>query len=663
MNMDMKNHKMTASAESSGNDFIEILSQSGRFSFIDLHFARLVCRLAQDQYSWPLFLAALLASYVVNERRQVCLDLSGLPEDFSAWLQSGDEAEVDAVTVERLADLQWPQQWETRLAAHAAIAGPDTAHSKRQLLILDGGRLYLQRYWDYEQRLARMIGERLLMSAMPLAELTRTLVEIAPRLVVNEVDGSLNYQAAAVCAGLRNHFTIISGGPGSGKTSIVAAITALWLELQPQVRIALCAPTGRAQARLSSALREEAEFLNLDDRVSERLAKLDSATIHRLLGYRPGSGFRYHRDNLLPVDLLIIDEASMVPLTLMTNLFAALSDDCRVILLGDRQQLASVEAGAVLGDLSSTGAENMFSKSFAADLAFLTGDPVAVSQAAAAPTSGLSIFSDHIIELKKSYRFATGCGIAKLQQAIMAPPQEVKSRLADTLNHDPSGEVSIAYLSGIVAGGMESLAVRMREIRIDFMGRSVPFRSYIEAPDLDAAFAMFESFRLLSPLRRGPFGVENLNRLMARAVGGVGFGRYDKGYPLMITRNASRLNLYNGDTGLVWPDSEGRLRVWFKRAAGNFTAFTPLQLPSHESAFATTVHKAQGSGFQRVVLLWPDAGSALLTREMLYTGITRAARHLEIWLPEAGSFDSLVAASAVQVKRSSGLLQALKRML
>ena len=663
MNMDTKNHKMTAPEESSGNDFIEILSQSGRFSFIDLHFARLVCRLAHDQDSWPLFLAALLASYVVNERRQICLDLTVLPDDFSAWLQTGDEAEVDAVIAERLAGLQWPQQWGAQLAAHAVIAGPDTACSKRQLLVLDSGRLYLQRYWDYEQRLARMIGERLLMPAMPLLELTRTLVEVAPRLVVNEVNGSLNYQAAAVCAGLRNHFTIISGGPGSGKTSIVAAIAALWFELQPQVRIALCAPTGRAQARLSSALREEAEFLNLADGVRERLAKLDSATIHRLLGYRPGSGFRYNHDNLLPVDLLIIDEASMVPLTLMTNLFAALPGDCRVILLGDRQQLASVEAGAVLGDLSPTGAENLFSESFAADLAFLTGNLFVALQSAAIPTSGPSLFNDHIIELKKSYRFAAGCGIAKLQQAIMAPAPEVKSRLADILNHDPSGEVSIAHLFGTDAGGEEPLALRLREIEIDFAGRSVPFRSYLEAPDLDTAFAMFESFRLLSPLRRGPFGVENLNRLMARAVGGAGFGRYDKGYPLMITRNASRLNLYNGDTGLAWPDSEGRLRVWFKRADGSFTAFTPLQLPAHESAFATTVHKAQGSGFQRVVLLWPDAGSALLTREMLYTGITRAARHLEIWLPAVGSFDSLVAACAVQVKRSSGLLQALKRMV
>ncbi len=651
---------MKRSEKSAESGFIEILSQSGIFSYLDIHFARLVCRLADEKHSWPLFLAALLAGYVVNERRQICLDLRSLPDDLATWLEAGDETEIKDADAVSPAGLPWPELWEEQLKVSAAVALPDAADSRRKLLVLDDGRLYLQRYWDYEQRLAQMIGARLQFAPLSLTGMTRTLAEVAPRFVVSQGEKYPDYQAAAVLAALRNHFTIISGGPGCGKTSIVAALAALCSELWPQIRIALCAPTGRAQARLSTALREEAEFLNPAAGVKEKLEKLESATIHRLLGYRPGRGFRYHQDNRLPLDLLIIDEASMVPLTLMTNLLAALPDECRVVLLGDRHQLASVEAGAVLGDLSSSGAENIFSESFIAELAHLTGnsDPAA-QNIGGQPDSQSSLFRDHVVELKKSYRFASGCGIARLQQAIMAPAPEVKERLAEVFADDPSGEVSVSYISG---AGETELGVRLREIEIDFGGQRVPFRSYLEADELADAFSMFASFRLLAPLRHGPFGVENLNRLMTRAVGGPGFGPGFRGYPVMIARNAPRLNLYNGDTGLVWPDSEGRMMVWFKRADGSFAGFTPLQLPAHECTFATTVHKAQGSGFQRVVLFWPGGDSALLTREMLYTGITRAARRLEIWLPETVSLNSLAAACAVQVKRSSGLLQALKRM-
>ena len=645
------------------NDFIDILASSGLFNDIDIYFAELVCRLARDENSYALFLAALLASYVVNDRRQICLPLTGLPENFSVWLLSGNEIDLDAESVARLATLQWPENWEAVLAAHAAVTGPEDAHLKQHLLVLDNGRLYLQRYWDYEQRLAEMIKLRLKASPAIFPSSTRPLSEVAPRFAGVFADNSLNYQAAAVCAGLRNRFTIISGGPGCGKTSVVTAIAALWLESEPSVRITLCAPTGRAQARLRQALLEESEFLDLPDAVKEKLINLQSATIHRLLGYRPGRGFRYFGENRLPVDLLIVDEASMVPLTLMANLFTALPEACKVILLGDRNQLASVEAGAVLGDLSSTGAENFFSDSFMADFARLTGTAVAGLPSPAVPAGEPGaeklLFQDHIIELEKSYRFAPDGGIARLQREILTPFAGDKNRLPEILTNDASGEVGLRYLSGAGLGCESALYSFLSEIKIEFAGREVPFRSYIDAPDIKTAFAMFAGFRLLSPLRRGPLGVGNLNRIMMQVVGGSGFGRYSQGASVMITRNAPQLGLYNGDIGLVWPDESGRLMVWFEQADGDFTPFTPLQLPGHESAFATTVHKAQGSGFQKVVLVWPGGNPALLTREMLYTGITRAARRVEIWLPEKASLNLLVAACGCQVERSSGLLQAL----
>ena len=662
----MKKKNSIGGGDSEKIALLESFSTPGPFHYIDIHFARLVCRLAGEEDCWPLFLAALLASYVVNSRRQICLPLRELPANFSVWLLAENDFEIKAEAAARLSSLEWPSGWETDLAGHVAVAGPENAALRRHLLVLDDGRLYLQRYWDYEQRLARMINERLKVPAFVFPDPVKALAVVAPRFAgesCGESDRqSFNFQAAAVCAGLRNRFTIISGGPGCGKTSVVAAVAALWLESRPKDRIVLCAPTGLAQARLHQALLDEVAFLDCSDEVREELLKLSAATIHRLLGYRPGRGFRYHAENLLPVDLLIVDEASMVPLWIMTSLFAALPKACAVILLGDKNQLASVEAGAVLGDLCSLGCENRFSPAFQNALARLTMTTAPGLPAA----SEKALFNDHIIELKRSYRFAPDGGIARLQRAIMAPVSDIDSDFDQLCTNDPSGEVGIRILP---AEGPAFEAFLLRELarqKVEIDGQMVAVKSYSEVDDLATAFAIFQRFRMLSPLHRGRFGVDNLNRLVPQALGLQATRQYYRGRPLMITRNAPHLNLYNGDIGLVWPDSEGRLLAWFRRVDGSFAAFSPLRLPSHESAFAVTVHKAQGSGFQRVVLLWPGQESALLTREMLYTAVTRAAKRVEIWLPRAAGRAcpeaSLANACRRRVERSSGLLKTLQEM-
>ncbi|MEA3332767.1 MAG: exodeoxyribonuclease V subunit alpha [Pseudomonadota bacterium] len=656
---------------------LESLVTPGPFHYIDIHFARLVCRLVGDEGCWPLFLAALLTSYAVNRRRQICLPLRELPSKLSEWLLADNGSELNPESATRLAELVWPPNWEIELSAHVGVASPENAALLQHLLVLDDGRLYLQRYWDYEQRLARMINERLQAPAFAFLDPDKSLGVVAPRFagesgVVNadvDVSGvppSFNFQTAAVCAGLRNHFTIISGGPGCGKTSVVAAVAALWLESRPKDRIVLCAPTGLAQARLYQALLDEIDFLDCTKQVKDELLKLSAATIHRLLGYRPGRGFRYHGENRLPVDLLIVDEASMVPLWIMTSLFAALPDACAVILLGDKNQLASVEAGAVLGDLCSSGSENRFSAAFLSDVARLTMRADGMSAA-----SEKGLLDDHIIELKKSYRFAPDGGIARLQRAIMAPAAANNVDLEQLCAYDPSGEVGMHRLPGEGPVFEAFLFQQMARLEVEIRGRIVPVKSYSKVDDLATAFAIFQAFRILSPLRRGRFGVENLNRLLPQALGLQANRQYYRGRPLMITRNAPQLNLYNGDIGLVWPDAEGRLKVWFRRADGSFADFLPQRLPSHESAFAVTVHKAQGSGFQRVLLLWPGSDSALLTREMLYTAVTRAAKRIEIWLSgvapgRSGSEASLAAFLTIacrrRVERSSGLLKTLQEM-
>ena len=660
----MRNKKLAGYRDLENIALLESLITPGPFHYIDIHFARLVCRLAGDEHCWPLFLAALLVSYAVNRRRQICLPLRSLPVSFSEWLMAdnGFEVKAEAETTDQLVSLNWPSDWEAKLVGHMAVAGPENAALGRHLLVLDNGRLYLQRYWDYEQRLARMINERLKAPAFAFPEPVKALRVMAPRFAGEncaESDRqSFNFQTAAVCAGLRNHFTIISGGPGCGKTSVVAAIAALWLENRPEDKIVLCAPTGLAQARLYQALLDEIALLDCSEKIREELLRLSAATIHRLLGYQPGRGFRYHAENLLPVDLLIVDEASMVPLWIMSSLFAALPKACAVILLGDKNQLASVEAGAVLGDLCSSGSENRFSSAFLSDLARLT----MTTALKLPPASEKSLLCDHIIELKRSFRFAPDGGIARLQKAIMASESEVDFDLKQLCDNDISGEVNIRFLPAESSAFVDFILNELACQEVEINGHMVALKSYSEVDDLAMAFAIFQRFRMLSPLRRGRFGIDNLNRLLPQALGLKSTRQYYRGRPLMITRNAPQLNLYNGDSGLVWPDSEGRLMAWFRRADGSFTAFPPQRLPSHESAFAVTVHKAQGSGFQKVVLLWPGQENALLTREMLYTAVTRAAKRVEIWLPEATGRASLAAACRRRVERSSGLLKTLQEM-
>ncbi len=640
----------------------EALAAAGLLAGIDLHFAGLVCRRAGCEEDYPLFLAAVLASHAVNQRRQICLLLRDLPESPGAWLAPADadapEPEEDLAKL--LAGLRWPADWEEYLAAHPAVAGPGEADAGRHFLVLDEGRLYLQRYWKYERELARMIARRLDDQGAALPENLPLLTRLAPRFAGAGVDG-INYQSAAVLAGLRHRFAIVSGGPGCGKTSVAAAIAAAWLELRPDLRIVLCAPTGLAQARLRQALREEIRWLDCSETVRRRLEELPAATIHRILGFHPGLGFRYHAGRRLDLDLLIVDEASMVPLWVMSSLFAALPDACRVVLLGDRHQLASVEAGAVLAELCRSGAGNRFSSGFHKDLARLTGRPVEAPPEDCGE-KGFAPLRDRVVELVHSHRFSAGGGVARLQNAILGAAEDDGAALRQVLEHDGSAEVRVRRLPGPgKAAGWRFILDELAELRVGYDGEMLRLRDFATCGDVRRAFALFKAFRLLTPLRRGAFGVERLNQLVPRALGLEADRKFYHGRAVMIRENAPRLELYNGDVGLILEDERGELKAWFESAGDGFRAFPPARLPAHETAFAMTVHKAQGSGFQRVVLLWPERDSPLLTREMLYTAVTRTISRLEIWLPENVGVDDLVRAARRRVRREGGLYSGLCR--
>lgn len=459
-------------------------------------------------------------------------------------------------------------------------------------LILDrDDRLYLRRYWEYEQQLAAAIRSR------------------TTNAEVDSLGETADLQELAAARAVRNNFTVITGGPGTGKTQTVKKILTRLFE-QPggeKLRIALAAPTGKAAARLTESVR----LVRAD---------LKATTIHRLLGYLPGSPyFRHRADNLLTADVVIIDEASMVDLALMAKLFAAVRPDARLILLGDRDQLASVEAGSVLADICAAAED-------------------------AAPNESLQ---GVVVALQKSYRFAETSGIFRASAAINAGDANtalavLEEKAGDEKRWEPLP--SATRLSG---------ALREKVV--------AAFRPALETGDPLEALIRLQEFRILCAVRHGPFGVENVNRVAEEILAGAGFlspkKSWYRGQPLTVTQNDYNLGLFNGDSGIILPDpdGDGELRAFFLTAESKLRRVLPSRLPQHETAFALTVHKSQGCEFDRVLVLLPDADTPLLTRELLYTAVTRARDRVEVWATES----VLRATIARQVSRVSGLRDAL----
>ena len=430
-----------------------------------------------------------------------------------------------------------------------------------------------------------------------------------PRLLRARKRTKRDLQKFAAEKAVANRFTVITGGPGTGKTRTVTTILQL-LFSQPgaeDLRIALAAPTGKAAARLTESIRSVREDLK-------------ATTVHRLLGYLPDSPyFRHAAEHPLPADVVIVDEASMVDLALMAKLVLAVPPAAQLILLGDRDQLASVEAGNVLADIC------------AAAEAAVPNEPLHGS----------------VVALTRNYRFAESGGIYRVSSAINAGDTD---RTIGALRENEDDEVHWQTLPPLT-----NLAGALRHRVVD------GFRGYLEAGEPQEALARLQTFRILCAVRHGPFGVENLNALTEELLADAGLltpqRSWYRGQPLTITRNDYNLGLFNGDSGVILPDreSDGELRAFFFSPEGKLRRFLPARLPLHETAFAMTVHKSQGSEFERLLLILPEKDGPLLTRELLYTAITRARRHAEIWAPEG----VLRGAIARQVRRNSGLRDAL----
>lgn len=489
----------------------------------------------------------------------------------------------------------------------SGVVGTPAAPNTMPLILDDDGRVYLHRQFDEELRLARRLSEA---AAVPdddvdsdtTARLNELFRENAALL-----GGAHDWQKAAAALALRRRLVVISGGPGTGKTTTVVNLLACLLARDPESRIALAAPTGKAAARMVEAIGRRAR--NLPDALRERLPS-EASTVHRLLGVLPGSDtFRFHASNRLPIDTLVVDEASMLDLSLATHLLEAVPAGARIVLLGDKDQLAAVEAGAVFAELCA--------------------DPALPVPPAQRPARGA--LPDTTVSFTHNFRFAADSGIGRLASDIrtgrsaaacawLGAHADPSVRWIDDAGARPSTDA----LAAITDGFAHYLSVMQRQ----------PL-------DRAAAIEAFDAFRVLCPLRDGPRGVVAINEHMTRHArtqlaslleqhGPDPRSPWFAGRPVMVLRNDYLLKLFNGDIGIALPGDDGELAVFFPDGKRGLRAVAPVRMPAHETAFATTVHKSQGSEFQAVLVMMPHAPGPVATRELLYTAVTRAARQVTL---------------------------------
>ena len=541
------------------------------------------------------------------------------------------------------ADIAWPDAdaWMQQLAASRFVATPQSADDEADTapLVLENGLLYLRRYREYERRLAMQLG-RIASQEMPATGI-EPIAPLFASLFPDARDG--DHQARAAALALRRALLLITGGPGTGKTTTIARLLVLRIAQALHAghaapRIALAAPTGRAADRMADSLRRAvAQMAGLAiDAASLDALPTQASTLHRLLGTIPDSPrFRHGNDNPLPFDIVVVDEASMVDLPLMCKLVDAVADGAQLILLGDPDQLPSVEAGDVLAAiLSAAGDGDALSMDDAAALRPLLADVPVDAEA-----DGLR---GHRVHLQRGWRQDESLDLAPLAQAVR--------------NGDGAEALSLLRGGALANVHFHENVEDPLQARPDLLGH---FRALARHTDPAQALQQANRLRLLTALREGPQGARGLNARIESALSGRRIGSPPAWFPgrlLLVTENSYRHDLFNGDVGICLAGADGTPLAWFVdngRGDGSngVRAFHPAALPAHESAFAMTVHKAQGSEFDKVWLQLPRSDSRVLSRELLYTGLTRARSALHV----AGSAEVIAAALSRHARRVSGL--------
>ena len=604
---------------------LEVFNAAGVLAAADVHVAARLGSLGEAAGE-AVHLAAALA---VRAPRlgHVCVDLGAIAGTATSDL---DEP-VD------VGSLPWPEPtgWLAAVSESPLVGGGRPLH-------LEGGLLYLDRYWSEERQVA---ADLLARASLPS--------EVAPSVLAAGLDRLFppgddlpDLQRMAAAAALLRSFSVIAGGPGTGKTTTVARVLAL-AHAQAVARrarlplVALAAPTGKAAARLEESVHAEAVRLPVDEAVRDWLLSLRGMTLHRLLGRKPGSRsrFRHDRHNRLAHDVVVVDETSMVSLSLMARLVEAVRADARLVLVGDPEQLASVEAGAVLGDLVGAAGRGLrMGPAARSALATVTGEEVPALDA-----PGGTPIGDGIVVLRRVHRF--GGGIARLAAAVQAGDEKA---VLDLL---VAGGPDVTWLPVDLTGAPPAIG-EVRAGAVESGRRVVEAAREGRAAD---ALAALGAFRVLCAHRHGPAGavawMAHVAGWLASAIDGFGAeGDWYAGRPLLVSANDYSLRLWNGDTGVVVASATGRMAAAFERG-GEVVEVSPTRLAAVDTVYAMTVHKSQGSQFDTVAVLLPDPGSPILTRELLYTAVTRARRGVIL----VGSEESVRTAVARPIARSSGL--------
>lgn len=613
---------------------IRDLQLKGFLSAIDVHFAKFISDFSADRDA-DLFLAAGLVSHATG-KGDTCLGL----ETVAGKQLIDKQNERLAVVCPQL------EVWLEKLKASPAVGSPGEI---RPLILDTNQRLYLYRYWEYEHTIARSIKRRIEnpIHGLDHQHLKNILDRLFPKTEQQEVD----WQKIAGAVACLKHFCVITGGPGSGKTFTVTKVLALLLELLAgqRLQIYLAAPTGKAAARLKAALELATDQMECDAAIKTAFPS-EVFTIHRMLKPIKGSPyFQHNSENPLRADVVVVDEASMVDLALMAKLLRAIPEKARLIFIGDKDQLASVEAGSVLGDICDRDVMHGFSAPFKKRIQKLTTENIESVVQTADAKSGLQ---DSIVVLHKSYRFAAGSGIGALSRAVNRGDADAAlGILGDVAEKSLSWQhlKSDAYL-------MEALSEQIVSA----------YQPYLATRDPAEALHRLERFKILCALNIGPLGVHAVNRLAEQVLSRhnliqpdtSGENPWYAGRPVLITRNHYALGLFNGDIGVTLPPAGTEDREWvvfFRANDGGVRRFLPHQLPEHETVYAMTVHKSQGSEFDDVLLILPNKDVPILTRELVYTALTRARQKITIW----GTPAILRSALTRKIQRTSGLRDAL----
>ncbi len=644
---------------------LHTLKEQKIISEINYQFAKLIDRKQKGynysslQQNLAVFLAALVSFNVMQGHSAVRLSSNAVKNPFGLREYHPEQAVWLSEILQKI-EQSSPLEWQEILADHIAFSRNATQVAP---MLFQGELIYFYRYWQAEQQIARYLQQAV------ETETGNANVEedraILARLFGSAKADETDWQKVAVATALRKRFCVISGGPGTGKTRTVARLlVALQLKQQAAnkglLNIALVAPTGKAAARLKESIIANLDELDLPLAMKEKL-EINALTIHRLLGMRPQSDQPiYHQKNPLLLDLLVVDEASMIDLFLMEKLMSALKPSTRLIMLGDKDQLASVEAGAIMAQLGYFITQG-YSQVHTDYVASVTGYQLT------AQSDGLAI-RDSLCHLRKSFRFDENSGIGLLAKEVNAQ-QAVKSW--QTIANGRHEELEYVAYPAVTEFAEKSQWVQhcadlvvQKAVTLyrDYLQKARARECKPEVVSVEEIFNAFQKVRFLAALRVSELGVNRLNQRVAEALQNaklVKFGHSRESYvgkPILITENAPQHHIYSGDIGIILPDGTGALRVYFDtKVNGDYLSLSISRVPAYEPAYVMTVHKSQGSEFEHTLFVMPLASSPVLTKELVYTAITRAKEKFTLFGDEKTWMSSI----KVKVQRQSGLQEQL----